>query len=480
MLTVSRTDTNKNVVSQSITVTVAQVPTGTTTASPITCTAASQQLPAPLFRDQFGNPVTTIVGLVWTATTVPSGASAPTFTTTNSTTTATFTSPGTYGLAARPGGSNSASFSVTISVAQTLSSIEVTPATATVQAGATQQFGAEAFDQFGNLLPTQPTFTWVVSGGTISSSGLFTAPAQFADYTISAGSGSIAGGATVTVPDPPPPDPPDPSPAGLQVPTVTVTDGGGTFTGQPFPATASVAGVVSGVDTTPASSLEGVTPTLAYYAGPTADGTPMNGVPTAAGTYTVVASFAGSADYTAAQSTPLTFAIGQATPIVTVADAGGTFTGQPFPATASVSGVGTTPAASLENVAPTLTYYASGTPLESVPTAAGTYTVVASFAGSADYTAAQSTPLTFAIGQATPIVTVADAGGTFTGQPFPATASVSGVGTTPAASLENVAPTLTYYASGTPLESAPRPPARTPSWPPSPAAPTTRRPKVHR
>jgi hypothetical protein len=101
---------------------------------------------------------------------------------------------------------------------------------------------------------------------------------------------------------------------GQATPTVTVTDPGGTYNGHSFAATASVAGVVSGVDTTPASSLESVTPTLTYYAGTTAGGTAMTGVPTAAGSYTVVAFFAGSADYKAAQSTPLTFTISQPGP----------------------------------------------------------------------------------------------------------------------------------------------------------------------
>jgi autotransporter-associated beta strand protein len=248
---------------------------------------------------------------------------------------------------------------------------------------------------------------------------------------------------------------------GQATPTVTVTDLGGTYAGRPFPATASVAGVVSGLDSTPASSLEGVTPTLAYYAGTTAGGSALNGAPTAAGTYTVVASFAGSADYMAAQSAPRTFTIGQAKPTVTTTDLGGTFTGRPFPAAASVagvvSGVDTTPASSLEGVTPTLVYYAGatagGSALNGVPTAAGTYTVVASFAGSTDYMAAQSAPRTFTIGQATPTVTTTDLGGTYSGQPFPATASVagvvSGVDTTPASSLEGVTPSLAYYAGTT-------------------------------
>ena len=81
---------------------------------------------------------------------------------------------------------------------------------------------------------------------------------------------------------------------------VTVTDAGGTYTGNPFPATALVNGQ---------ASLEGVSPTLAYYVGSTATGTPSSTAPTAVGTYTVVATFPGSPDYLAASSNPVTFSI---------------------------------------------------------------------------------------------------------------------------------------------------------------------------
>src|SRR5205807_1740810 len=45
------------------------------------------------------------------------------------------------------------------------------------------------------------------------------------------------------------------------------------------------------------------------YAGNTPTGTPLASAPTSAGTYTVVASFAGSAHYTSAASQPATFTI---------------------------------------------------------------------------------------------------------------------------------------------------------------------------
>jgi hypothetical protein len=93
-------------------------------------------------------------------------------------------------------------------------------------------------------------------------------------------------------------------------PTVMVSDGAGTFNATPFVATATV----SGVNGVPGTSLEGVTPTLTYYVGSNTSGTSLgSAAPSAAGTYTVVASFAGSADYTSASSTPVTFTINPAT-----------------------------------------------------------------------------------------------------------------------------------------------------------------------
>jgi hypothetical protein len=130
-------------------------------------------------------------------------------------------------------------------------------------------------------------------------------------------------------------------PAGLFVtvspatPTVQVTDAGGAFNDTPFAASATVAGVVAGVDTTPAAQLEGVTPTLTYYAAPTASGTPLAGAPVLPGTYTVLASFAGSADYTAASATA-TFTI-QAPPASITGPTTGV-PGQPLSYTFAVSG----------------------------------------------------------------------------------------------------------------------------------------------
>src|SRR5216683_745751 len=82
-----------------------------------------------------------------------------------------------------------------------LTTITVSPASASVPTGGTRQFTATGLDQFGNPMSPQPTFTWSVSGGgTISLSGLFTAGATGGGpFTVTAGTGSVSGTASVTV-----------------------------------------------------------------------------------------------------------------------------------------------------------------------------------------------------------------------------------------------------------------------------------------
>ena len=101
------------------------------------------------------------------------------------------------------------------------------------------------------------------------------------------------------------------------MPTVNVNDAGGIFDGSAFPATATVTGVVRH-GRVASASLEGASPTLAYYSGTftstsTRRQAPPLSAPTHAGAYTVVATFAGTTDY--ATATRLTnFTIAQATP----------------------------------------------------------------------------------------------------------------------------------------------------------------------
>jgi hypothetical protein len=81
-----------------------------------------------------------------------------------------------------------------------LTTISLTPASATINTGATQQFTASARDQFATALTTQPSFSWTVGGGgTISTAGLFTAGTTAGTYTVTAASGGKSGTAGITV-----------------------------------------------------------------------------------------------------------------------------------------------------------------------------------------------------------------------------------------------------------------------------------------
>ena len=115
---------------------------------------------------------------------------------------ATFAAAGSYALqvTVKDQGNLTVTGSVNVTVNQTLTAIAVAPSTATVATSATQQFTATARDQFGANLTAQPTFTWTVSaGGTISTTGLFTAAAAGGPYTVTAKSGTVSGTASVTV-----------------------------------------------------------------------------------------------------------------------------------------------------------------------------------------------------------------------------------------------------------------------------------------
>jgi hypothetical protein len=160
-------------------------------------------------------------------------------------------------------------------------------------------------------------------------------------------------------------------------------------------------------------------------------------VPTNAGTYTVVATFPGSADYATASASK-TFSITPAATVVTVSDAGGTYNGLPSPANGTVTGAGglsTTPTFSF--VGTGSTSYSSAT----APTNAGTYAVTATYAGDANHTGNAAT-VGFSIGQATPTLSVTDTGGVYNALPYAATGTTTGVNGTPLGS-----PTYRYYVS---------------------------------
>ena len=98
-----------------------------------------------------------------------------------------------YGLAA--------SSIVNVRVVQSASGIVVSPALASVSAGGTRAFGATLLDQFGGAMVVQPpSFGWACSGGgTVNSSGLFTATTVGGPFVITASSGGFSNTASVSV-----------------------------------------------------------------------------------------------------------------------------------------------------------------------------------------------------------------------------------------------------------------------------------------
>jgi hypothetical protein len=83
-------------------------------------------------------------------------------------------------------------------------SLYVTPKSLTLLAGASTQCVAKAMDTGWYPLSSLPgETTWSASGGTVSDSGLFTAPAQGGTYTVTATSGGVSGSTKIRVYDTP-------------------------------------------------------------------------------------------------------------------------------------------------------------------------------------------------------------------------------------------------------------------------------------
>ena len=134
-------------------------------------------------------------------------------------TTLTFNRAGTYEVRAyiTDAGRLSVVSTLRVTVAQVLTSIQVTPGTSGVATGRTQQLTAQGLDQFQQPLVRQPAFNWSTSSGSINQSGLFTAPRTATIATITARSGTLSATARVSVtastPTPTPTPNPTPSPS---------------------------------------------------------------------------------------------------------------------------------------------------------------------------------------------------------------------------------------------------------------------------
>jgi hypothetical protein len=118
-------------------------------------------------------------------------------------TTATFTAAGTYTFTATitNAGGASATSSVTVTVSQTLTSIVVSPGSASLGTGVSQQFTAQGQDQFGAAMAVAPAVTWSVDSGagTIDANGVYQAPATAGNAVVKAVAGGLSGTASITI-----------------------------------------------------------------------------------------------------------------------------------------------------------------------------------------------------------------------------------------------------------------------------------------
>ncbi|HEY7310298.1 MAG TPA: hypothetical protein VH643_13120 [Gemmataceae bacterium] len=152
-------------------------------ASPSTVTGRTTNLSVQGNEDGGGAGLT----YTWWAVSGPAGAPLPTYsvngTNAAQNTTVAFYRAGTYILRATitDAHGKTVSSDVTVTVQQTLTSIAVTPAHPSVADSGTQQFTATGRDQFGQAMSTPPTnWTWKLASGagSLSSTGLYTAPSS--------------------------------------------------------------------------------------------------------------------------------------------------------------------------------------------------------------------------------------------------------------------------------------------------------------
>lgn len=169
-------------------------------AATVTTNASSAFLTA-IGLDQFGATMLEQPSFTWSFVTAPSG-SQPTIDTSNNEATFNFNKAGAYSVRATSG---SVVFNLKFNVGQAATSLAVTPGNLAIASKAKQQFTAKALDQFGLPLTQQPSFTWTTNGGTISSTGLFTAGNSTGTFSISVRAGALSATVSVEVTVPPTP-----------------------------------------------------------------------------------------------------------------------------------------------------------------------------------------------------------------------------------------------------------------------------------
>ena len=144
----------------------------------------------------------------WSTTSAPVGVRTPTFsangTNAAKSDTATFYAVGQYTFQVRVKNLQGQTVvsSVTVNVDPVFQSLAISPSKQEVPAGGTLQFNASGADQFGNpITSSNISATWAVTSGTgtVSTTGLYTAPASGTIATVTATSGVYTRSATVYV-----------------------------------------------------------------------------------------------------------------------------------------------------------------------------------------------------------------------------------------------------------------------------------------
>ncbi len=166
--------------------------------NPVTVTGTQLRVD-PRIVNSTGGIVNSAPTVAMTVTLAPTNGKA-TFTMSGSTGNVVFTRAGSYDLNFSSGGMTRR---LRVTVSATLTSLQVSPSSVSVQAGQTRQFTAAGFDQFGQALATAPKIAWTATGGTVSSSGLFTAGQTAGAGSVRATSGSVSSTMQLTVTAPP-------------------------------------------------------------------------------------------------------------------------------------------------------------------------------------------------------------------------------------------------------------------------------------
>lgn len=145
--------------------------------------------------DQFGQTMAVQPRFTWSRVTSPTGT-LPAISASGNQATLTFRQSGLHSFKATSG---SVTLNASFNVTPTLTRIQVTANSTSLTPGATRPYQAVGLDQFGKPLVNRPTFVWSATGGTIGTTGLFSAGTTAGTFSITARSGARSGATPVSI-----------------------------------------------------------------------------------------------------------------------------------------------------------------------------------------------------------------------------------------------------------------------------------------